>query len=270
MNNFNPLHTVTFGMFRQSVSEASEPRLWRESTSRILTASVILSIIVLLSVFLYSDVNEINSLLNSASRAFDEKKTEYGLALLNKVAKMAEEQKDSQACFKIGLEYKELGGKLSAISILRKGAGFAIDQERWTLVGEYAMALQGIEGGRDIALDLYDRLFMRAGMLRDKDTISVLQKKYKELGYYKRAELCTKMIDILSMPPPANWPLSGETVRDAKSVSDVSQQCTRSLADQEIKATMEYFLEMKRLKEQRKKRPLPGGGDPVGGGPYQY
>lgn len=219
---------------------------------------VIILIISLLSLYSYAD--EIDSLLNDSVKAFSEKRTEDGFILLDKAAQLAEESKDPKMCLEIGKRYNELPGELErknfAIAIFEKGAGFAKAQGKWAMLADFALAMQ-LLGEKDSAIGVYDEIFIKAGELRDVDAFGVLKVRYEELGDPERAELCGKMIDALTIPPPPNWQLLGETVRGPKESSDVTGQVQRQIADQQVQKTMEYFIEKKKLEEQKKKKLSP-------------
>lgn len=205
-------------------------------------------------------IDEVNYLLDNSKKAFAEKKTEEGLLLLDKAAHTAETQKDAKACLKIGLTYaglpNEFDRKEFAISILKKGAEFAMAEGDTLLLSEYAKTLKNL-GEKDTTIQIYDYIFFKAGELKDKDTFSILKQKYEELGDTERAELCAKMIDALTIPPPPDWQPLGESVRGPKTAPDSSQQYQRALSDQQVQATMDYFREKKKLEEQKKKKLMP-------------
>lgn len=214
---------------------------------------------------LHSD--EIDSLLVDSSKAFSENKTEEGLILLDKAAQIAESRKNAKACLRVGSAYIDLPSELErksfAVDILKKGAGFAIEGEKWPMLGDFAMALQHL-GEKDSAIEMYDEIFLKAGELRDKETISVLETRYNELGDKERVDICRKMIEALTIPPPPNWKPLGETVRGPKESTDVTGQVQSQIASQQVQKTMEYFIEKKRLEQQKKNKPMSNIG------PYQY
>lgn len=214
---------------------------------------------IICSPYLYPEA-EINSLLKDSASAFNEKRTQDGLTLLDKAAQLAEETQDAVMCLEIGRRYIELPGELErkgfAIYIFKKGAGFAKAQGKWAILPDFAMALQLI-GERDSAIEIYDDIFIKAGEIKDIDAFGVLKVRYEELGDTERSELCGKMIEALTIPPPPDWQPLGETVRGPKKTSDVTGRVQRQIADQQVQKTMEYFMEKKKLEEQKKKRPMP-------------
>lgn len=208
----------------------------------------------------YPETDEISTLLDSSKKAINENNMEEGLILLDKAARLAEEQKDAEECLSVGLAYAGLPGELErkafAVDILKKGAGFAEKEKDYTLLGKYAKAFKSLDE-KDTAIKIYDEIFLYAGELKDKDVFTTLKTIYKELGDEERAGLCDKMIDALNLPPPPDWQPLGETIRNPKDVHDVSQQSQRSLADQEIQATMDYIKEKRKLHEEKENRPMP-------------
>lgn len=233
-----------------------------------ISLKIFLSIYFILSCsLLHSESAEINSLLDNSKKAFNEKRIEEGLISLDKAAQLAETQKDANACLAVGLAYaglpSELERKAFAVDILKKGSDFAKDKKDYSLLGKYAKELKDL-GEKDTAIEIYDEIFLYAGELKDKDIFTALKTRYEELGDSERVGLCCKMIEALNPPPPPDWQPVGETIRDHKDVSETSQQSQRSLADQEVQATMDIIRERKKLKEAQKNKTMP---DPT---PIQY
>lgn len=209
---------------------------------------------------LYPETAEIDSLLDNSRKAFNEKRIEEGLILLDEAAQIAKTKKDADACLLVGLAYAELPNELErgafAVDILQKGAEFAKGKKDYSLLGKYARELKGL-GEKNTAIEIYDEIFLYAGELKDKDVFTTLKTKYEELGDSERAELCDKMLEALNPPPPPDWQPLGETIRGHKDVSDASQQSQRFLADQEIQAAMDVIREKKKLKEAQKNKVSP-------------
>lgn len=212
-----------------------------------------------LTSFAFSDVKGINSLLDDSKKAFVENRVEEGLTLLDKAAQIAKDEKDAAMCLKIGLEYlglpREYERKSFASVILKNGAEFALAQQKWQILAEYAEILQEL-GEKDTAVEIYDNIFLKAGEMRDKDTVIELKKRYTQLGDAERADICQKMIDALTIAPPQDWQPLGESVRGAKQVDTRVQQSQGALADQEVQGAMDYFREKKKQEQQKKNKPV--------------
>jgi len=225
---------------------------------------ILLSIIVLIIFYTLPVLaDDIDSLLDNSTTAFNEKRVEDGLVALDKASQSAEEKKDYAACLKVGLAYAKLPPELErkdyAIDILNKGADFAVEQQKWTILWNFADTLENLNAN-DEAIAIYDQLFLKAAQIKDKDTIFELKKRYEQLYSTERVEVCAKMIDALTVQPPTNWQPLGESVRGNKETPpDAVQQTQRQIADQQVQSAMEYFIEKRKLAAQKKVKPMPTG-----------